>query len=366
MAPEDQDAAHVDRPSIQLTAPTFRDHGIGGGSNVERPCQDVKSTRTHLPKGRALPKHVYIDEPQSRRSSQGSNIYLGSYARSSGRSQSSLHETRADSPRTPIPASPRTSLSHQQLKHLLAGVDVELDTYGLEEHRDGFFDASFYRPLERDRETMEGRASGTLPSSMQPHSLFPFPSWFLQQWKDTIRIVRITATTRDGVRLFKSSAAFMIAYVMCLAPVARDWLGNYNYICVISVIINHPGRSLGSQLDGAVLTTFGTVIGLLWGSLALYAATSTAGARLGYGGILATFLVVFTIFIAWLRCVYIRFYQAVICAGIAVCYTCLADTFDLVGWNKFSQYAIPWTIGQAIALFVCITFFPAAGTRPIA
>ena len=362
----DRDSAYVDYPNIPLTAPTFPDHGIGSGSNVERPGQDVKSTRTHPYKGRALPKHVYIDEPQSRRTSQGSNVYLGSYARSSGRSQSSLHESRADSPRTPVLPSPRTSLSHQQLKHLLGGVEVELDTYGLVDHRDGFFDATFSRPLEQDRDTMERRAWGSLPSSMQPHALFPQPSWFLQQWKDMIRIVRTTATTRDGVRLFKSTAAFMIAYVMCLAPVARSWLGKYNYICVISVIINHPGRSLGSQLDGAVLTTFGTVIGLLWGSLALYAATSTAGARSGYGGILATFLVFFTMFIAWLRCVYIRFYQAVICAGIAVCYTCLADTFDPVGWKKFSQYAIPWTIGQAIALLVCIVFFPAAGTRPIA
>ena len=313
-----------------------------------------------------MPKHVHIAEPDSRPVPGGSNVYLGSYGKSTGRSPTSLNGTPRDSPQALPTPSPRASLSHQQLERLLLGVDADLDTYGLDELRDGFFDASFYRPLPRDRVAMQRRASETLPSSMRVHRPLYSPKWFLQQWHQLVTITGTVATSRLGVRLLKSFVSFIIAYVMCLVPITRDWLGKYSYISVISVIINHSGRSIGSQVDGALLTTFGTVVGLIWGSAALTAATSTASARMGYGGILATFLILFTAFIAWLRCVFIRFYQAVICAGIAICYTCLADTFEPVGWVKFSQFAIPWTIGQAIALVVCIMFFPATGTRPVA
>ena len=54
----------------------------------------------------------------------------------------------------------------------------------------------------------------------------------------------------------------------------------------ISVIVNHPGRPIGSQIDGAFMTVLGTFAGLGWGALALYVSTSTGPARSGYGGIL--------------------------------------------------------------------------------
>jgi hypothetical protein len=64
--------------------------------------------------------------------------------------------------------------------------------------------------------------------------------------------------------------------------------------------------------------------------------------------------------------VYIRLYQAVIPAGIAICYTCLANTSESVSWRKLLNYGIPWFVGQAIGLIVSLVVFPSAGARPLA
>ena len=291
------------------------------------------------------------------RPSYSLDIYLGSYA------QTASHGSIAARPRSRTPpATPRESASHVQLEHLLPHVDVDLDTYGVEELRDGFFDAAFYRPLRRHRSSLMRRASKTLPQSFEksrPLSVREFIPQQLCEVKGFLEILR----TRAGIKLLKSFLGVLVAYSICLIPASRDWLGRYNYIIVISAIFNHPGRAVGSQVDGAFLTVLGTVAGLGWGSLALYVSTSTRVAQIGFGGVLATFLVFFTASIGWLRCVLIRFYQAVISAGIAICYTCLASTSDIVSWRKVFDYGIPWAFGQAICLVVALLVFPTAGAR---
>ena len=266
----------------------------------------------------------------------------------------------------PIP-SPRVSTSHLQLEHLLQAVDTDLNGYGLEESRDGFFDALFYRPLKRDHEALMSKAAETLPDAFRKknHPL-SFRRFIPQQLREAKAFFRRTSSSRAGIRLLKSFLGFFIAYIICLIPASRDWLGKYNYIMVVSALFNHSGRAIGSQLDGFVLTIIGTIAGLGWGSLALYTSTSTATAQAGYGGILATFLVTFAAVIGWLRCGFIRLYQALICAGAAIVYVCLADTSESVGWKKVFDYGIPWTLGQAVCLIVAILVFPDAGSRPLA
>lgn len=258
--------------------------------------------------------------------------------------------------------SPRTSIHHSQLEPLLQAVDIKLNTYEAEEFRDRFFDASFYRPLKREQAEMMRQASETLPNSLRNRPL-SFQEFLLRRWHEAIGVIKQIATTRTGIKLFKSFLGVFIAYTICLIPVSRDWLGRYNYVMVISAIVNHPGRSVGSQIDGALMTVTGTAAGLAWGGLALYVSTSTTSAKSGYGGILAAFLIFFSAAIAWLRCLFIRFYQAVLCAGIAICYMCLADRSESVGWRKVFNYGIPWVLGQALCLVVAATISPASGSR---
>lgn len=346
-------------PNILLTSPTFNDSR--DGRHAGTPASPSR------PRKRRFSKHVHITEPESGVSSRdGSSIYLGSYRNSPRRSRESVVGPASDSPHGKGSPSPRSSISHLQLQHLLVGVDVELETYDVEELRDGFFDASFYRPVKRDPVIMSRRASETLPLSLMPHERLPFLKSSQEQALLLVKTVKGILTSRSGIKLCKSFLGFFISYVLCLLPVTKAWLGKYSYIMVVSTIINHPGRSIGSQIDGAVMTTLGTLAGLLWGTLATYVAIWSSTGDSGYGGLIALFLIIFSAVLGWLRCFFLRLYQAILCAGIAICYACLADTFDGIGWIRLTQYIVPWILGQAVALMVSVVIFPAAGTRPIA
>lgn len=314
------------------------------------------------------PQQAYHPEPTdpARPSVNEPRIYLGSYAkynRKADRSSRIPQDARAS--RSIGDPSSTPSTSHSQLERLLQNVDVEIDTYGFEERRDGFFDASFHRPLQQNRPEMMTKISETLPDSFNASHSLSFRQFLWQQWHEVVGFVKQATTSRDGIRLLKTFLGYYIAYLVCLVSVSRHWLGRHNYIMVISALVNHPGRPLGSQIDGALMTIFGTIMGLGWGSLALYVSTSTATAKSAYGGVLATFLICFTATIGWFRCVFLRFYQAVLCAGIAICYICLADTSRSVGWRKVFDYGIPWVLGQALCLVISIFIFPDTGSRSI-
>lgn len=164
----------------------------------------------------------------------------------------------------------------------------------------------------------------------------------------------------------KSFLAFLISYILCLFPSARTWLGPYNYIIVLSALFNHPGRTIGAQIDGAFLTIFGTATGLGWGAFALWLSNSSPVTRRGYGGILAMFLILFMGVIAAMRSYYIRVYQFVLCAGIAIIWTCLADISGTVNWTRLLNFGLPWLCGQAVGIVVCFSVFPDAGARSLA
>lgn len=261
----------------------------------------------------------------------------------------------------------RDPLKPTLLDKLLNEGGVDLDAYGITEYRDGFFDALFFKPAEVDRQELLIHAQNTLPDKFKesnPLSLRKVIPRHLQKIK---RVVWRVLKTRSGVKLAKSFLAFLIAYILCIVPTTRMWLGQYSFYMVISTIICHPSRTVGAQIEGAILTSIGTALGLGWGALGLFISTSTSAAQQGYGGVLAVFVAVFMGIISALRATYIRMYQLVLCAGIAATYACLSDvTGKRVEWSKFYDHGIPWFLGQAIALIVNLLFFPDAGARPIA
>ena len=356
-------------PQIHFKPPTFKpedqDVEAAEGSNPVKDGERKTSSRRYSLLRKRNPKGLpVVEDSNPQRLSAAHDIIRGSFAHTSITPRGSSDSKALRAP--PLP-SPRPSTSHLQLEHLLQTADAELNGYGLEESRDGFFDASFSRPLKRDHEDLMKEAVKTLPDAFRkknhPLSLRRF---LPQQVHEAKAFFNRVCTSRAGIRLSKTFLGFFITYIICLIPASRNWLGRYNYILVVSAIINHPGRAVGSQFDGTVLTILGTIAGLGWGSLALYVSTSTATARSGYGGILATFLVIFAALIGWLRCVFIRLYQAVLCAGIAIVYTCLADTSQSVGWKKVFEYGIPWVLGQVICFIIVVLVFPDAGSRSLA
>lgn len=281
----------------------------------------------------------------------------------------SWDEARRDGTLTPPPE--RSSVSRASsavnlalIEELLEDTMSETDTYDIHESRDGFFDAFFLKPPKIDyAELMEGVES-TLPENMRPQNVFSVYRYLRRQWTGIQDAFTDAFETRAGLLTCKSFIAFYIAYFLCLSPPIRFWLGRYSYMMVVSTIINHPGRTIGSQIDGAVLTILGMAAGLGWGAVGLQLSTFTPWV---YGVMLAVFLAIFMAFIAYLRSYFIRLYQLVLCAGMAICYTCLADVDGgKVKWAKIYEYAIPWGLGQAIAFVVCLCISPDAGALPMA
>ncbi|KAL9047538.1 MAG: hypothetical protein Q9206_006688 [Seirophora lacunosa] len=276
--------------------PTFR----GGFANTgDDPCLNPSSSSPSASARCNTPLEKNIHEKRLSTAS----VHFGSYLKTTADASTSRPSSARGRGR------PSQNPSREQLEHLLSETEDELETFGINEMRDGFFDATFFRPLPRNHQQMMRRASETLPLALQSHHPLSFKYFIPQQWSEL----------RDSVQ----------------------------------------------QIDGAILTIVGAAAGLGWGSLALYVSTSTTTAQKGYGGVLAAFLVVFTAMVALLRCTFIRLYQAVISAGIAICYICLADTSETVGWRKVFNYGIPWVLGQAICLTISFVVFPTAGARAL-
>jgi hypothetical protein len=254
------------------------------------------------------------------------------------------------------------------VNRLIDGTDeYDQETYGLTEFRDGFFDAAFTKPRDIDPDELARRAERTLPVALQKRHPLSLTAFLPKQWRGIKDVATRVFTTKGGINLVKSFIAVFAAYVLCLVPSVRAWLGRYSYVMVISAIINHPGRAIGAQLDGCVSTILGTLTGLGWGAFGLWLSTSTLQAKVGYGAILAAFLGVYIGVIATMRSYFIRLYQFVICAGVAVCYTVLSEVSDdMVRWDKLLNYGIPWFLGQALCLVVCVVFFPDGGSRRVA
>ncbi|RDA86678.1 hypothetical protein CP532_5030 [Ophiocordyceps camponoti-leonardi (nom. inval.)] len=270
-------------------------------------------------------------------------------------------------PVSPPPASGRSSIhSIAQLDHMVSD-KIDTETYGVSELRDGFFDALFLRPSPLFAADLLQDSADTLPLDFDRASPLTLRRFFPRQRHELVSVVKRVTTTRAGIRLLKSFAAFFVAYVLCLVPAVRDWLGRYYYFMVVSVIVNHPARSFGSQLDGAALTVVGAACGLGWGALGLLLSTSTAAARIGYGGILALFMALFMASISLTRAFFIRFYQAIQSAGLAIIFATLAETGSRrVEWDKLRDYGLSWLCGQVIALIINCVVCPDAGARDLA
>lgn len=254
-----------------------------------------------------------------------------------------------------------------ELNRLIGDEEYDLDTYGLTEFRDGFFDAAFTKLKVLDPEELAKRAERTLPRSLQKRHPLSLTGFLPKQWRGAKDVAVRVFTTRGGIKLMKTFLGVYIAYVLCLVTSTRNWLGPHSYIMVVSAIINHPGRAVGSQLDGCVSTILGAITGLGWGAFGLWLSTSTDAAKIGYGAILAMFLAIYIGFMAVMRAYFIRLYQFVISAGIAVCYTILSEqTDEMVRWAKLRDYGVPWLLGQALCLVVCVVVFPDAGARSLA
>jgi hypothetical protein len=284
-------------------------------------------------------------------------------------SRSAYSRAQSSGTRTPIdPHSPRASISTFHLQHLLESLEMDqYDSFGVEELRDGFFDASFHRSSTQqglDETVVEQLSLGVNFKRL-------FKDCIFVQIQDSKFFFTSTFGTRDGILLAKAFLGYFIAYILCLIPQTQAFLGRYSYWVTIAALLNHSGRTTGAQIDGTIGCIVGGSLGLGIGCLALEVASVTAASRTGYGGVLAGFLVPLVAIFSWIRCSLLRFYQAMITAGLALIFLCLVET-DIIarrgGWEYFivREFAVPWLVGLGICLVVNVCLCPETGGRAIA
>ncbi|KAA8909151.1 hypothetical protein FN846DRAFT_627486 [Sphaerosporella brunnea] len=350
------------------TTPEILDASATAVNSSTPPLHKIRSRHVHIDDGNNLRERQW-STPGSGRPTRPPMVRSPSgYSAKSGYSRAQSSGTR-----TPIdPYSPRASISTFHLQHLLESLEMDqYDTFGIEELRDGFFDATFYRSTthqdsddddeeEEDGEAMFGVNLGKL-----------FRKKLRAQLEDTKFFFTATFGTRDGILLAKSFLGYFIAYILCLIPKTRTVLGDYSYWVTIAALFNHAGRTAGAQIDGTVGCIVGGALGLAVGTLALEVASSTAVSRAAYGGVLAAFVVPILAIIGWIRCSFLRLYQALITAGLALIFLCLVGTesIDQTGkWRRsmVQEFAIPWLIGLGISLVVNLCLYPETGGRAVA
>lgn len=245
----------------------------------------------------------------------------------------------------------------------------QYDTFGVEELRDGFFDATFYRSS-----TQQGQEEDADEEEDQGLSVSlkrDFEDMVRMQLVDSKFFFTATFGTRDGILLVKAFLAYFISYILCLIPQTQDFLGRYSYWITIAALFNHPGRTVGAQIDGTFGCILGAAIGLGVGSLALQVASSTSASNEGYGGIIAIFLVPMIIIFSWVRCSLLRLYQTCLSAGLSMLFLCMVETAEIrhiKTWERRRvwEFAIPWMVGLGICLVVNVCLYPETGERAVA
>jgi len=115
-------------------------------------------------------------------------------------------------------------MSHSHLETLLQDLNLDLETYGVEELRDGFFDASFLKPAKVDHEDLMREAEYTLPAAFKKKNPLSPKNFLPKQWHGMKGVTRNVLTTRAGIKLTSPSwlSSWPTFYVWSL-PYVLGW-----------------------------------------------------------------------------------------------------------------------------------------------
>ena len=255
------------------------------------------------------------------------------------------------------PQKSNISLSQLKLNEMMVDKDLdELDDFHLEELRDGYFDATYTRP-KRNIVAEDSFGDKNSSQSQTVHNNFNnIRNIFKDIWDKSIR---------DWKRLLKFFLAYFIAMIICVIHPSGKWIGHeYRYFLPISVILHHPARNVGVQLEMTVESCIGLTFGLGWSSLAWYVSTATGPTASHQGGILFQSLVMALWFAIWVKAYYNRLFYFCQSFGITILFT---HTVDLVfhasdlKWILFRDFTLSYVFGIVLSLLICAAIFPTNG-----
>lgn len=292
-----------------------------------------------------------------------SAISKGSYTKLSYLALHNPNTTGRRSPRfaqsnIASPQKSAVSLSQLKLEALNSCRNEDgIEDFQLEELRDGFFDANYIRPENMvsldDEETSNTR--NTNASILRN---------IIANWKDELNTI-YTRSLRHWKYILKFFLAYFIAMILCVIRPAGTWIGHkYRYFLPIIVILHHPARNIGVQIEMTVEACVGLAFGLGWSALAWYVSTATRPTASHQGGILFQSLVMALWFIIWLKAYYNRLFYFSQAFGMCILFT---HTVDIVfhasdlKWILYRDFALSYVFGLLLCVLVCAVIFPTNG-----
>ncbi|KAM3169647.1 Protein BRE4 [Saccharomyces cerevisiae] len=302
------------------------------------------------------------------------DIVKGSYSQTSLRS---LHELNYKNPAgisgLSFAGSPQqsvASLSQMRLENLVKDKHwEEVEDFGLEELRDGFFDAAFTKPDSKARSPNSDIDDDNGAARKKLQSGFTKLSEYV--WTAIYRpIIHFPRDIRkNGVSIFKFFIAYFIVIVICVIRPSGRWIGHeFRYFLPIAVLIHHPVRNIGVQLEMTISSIIGASFGLGWSALAWYISTATKPTANYHGGILFQSLTMALLFAIWLRSVYRRFFYFTTSFSISIIFThtvrLASSKFDLK-WQIFWDFGISYLFGLLLSLLVCVCVSPHSGNAEL-
>ncbi|SMN21350.1 similar to Saccharomyces cerevisiae YDL231C BRE4 Zinc finger protein containing five transmembrane domains [Maudiozyma saulgeensis] len=255
------------------------------------------------------------------------------------------------------PQMSEVSLSQLKLDDMTTEKDWnKLDDFHLEELRDGFFDATYTRP-KRVISPEDSVGSAKSNQNLKPSKII----------NNTPAIVKdiYSKSIQDWKQLLKFFLAYLIAMIICVIHPAGKWIGHkYRYFMPISVILHHPARNVGVQLEMTIESCVGLVFGLGWSSLAWYVSTATGPTASHQGGILFQSLVMALWSAIWVKAYYNRLFYLCQSFGITILFTHTVDlVFDAseLKWILFRDFALSYVFGILLSLIISAFIFPTNG-----
>lgn len=256
-----------------------------------------------------------------------------------------------------------TSFSQLRLKKLAESHNWDqLEDFELEELRDGFFDAVFTKPEKKYLNIDD-------ISHLEANNHF-FRSCTIKfaTWKPFYEDLR-NKLSENWVTIIKFFIPFFISFVLCVIKPVGDWIGHdYRYFLPIGVILHHPVRNIGVQLEMTVFSIIGITFALGWSSLAWYISTATGPTAKHQGGILFQSLAMALTFSIWFKTYYQRFLYFSLSFGIIIIFThtvSLVFSKNDLQWIIFRDITLSYLFGILLSLFTCILVFPHSGNKAL-
>ncbi|QLG74226.1 hypothetical protein HG535_0G01100 [Zygotorulaspora mrakii] len=234
----------------------------------------------------------------------------------------------------------------------------ELEDFNIEELRDGFFDAVFTKAerLNSDKEEDE-QLIGTKKSENTSGN---FLSYAKNLQNDFFS---------NALPIFKYFIAYFIALVICVIHRSGNWVGHqYRYFLPIAVLIHHPVRTVGVQLEMTIASVLGASLGLGWSALAWYVSVATKVTASHQGGVLFGSLVIALLFSIWLKELYQRILYISLSFNVAIIFlhnVSLVSSRDELRWTTFWDFGISYLFGILLSLLICVLVSPRSGNTEL-